>query len=157
MWGVSALRTVPLGNINSPYKQISFQTLLLLSNTISTDFGILHYLGRLCRVILKHIFILFYCMGVGSTYNIYVPCIFLVLSEVRGGHHIPYDWSYRQLWATMQMLRIKTGSSGREPRALARWAVSTAPEFCFFHERLCLLKHMIENIWGQNLNSWATS
>lgn len=52
------------------------------------------------------------CMGVLSS------CMFVyhmqsVLLEVRGGHLIPWNWSWIQLLAPIGVLRTNPGSSGR--------------------------------------------
>jgi len=45
---------------------------------------------------------------------------------------ICWNWSYRQLWATMQVLGIEPGSSGRPASALNHWAISPTPRITFF-------------------------
>ena len=45
-----------------------------------------------------------------------------VIPEVRRGHQIPWNWNYRWLWATMWVLGIKPGGSGRAASALNHWA-----------------------------------
>jgi hypothetical protein len=42
------------------------------------------------------------------------------------GHQVSQNWSYKQLWPTMWMLKIKPGSSGRTACALNHWAISSA-------------------------------
>ena len=39
-----------------------------------------------------------------------------------------WNWSYRQLWATMWVLRIEPRSSGRVATALNHWAISPGSE-----------------------------
>ena len=43
------------------------------------------------------------------------------------GIGFPWNWSYRQLWATMWVLGIKPRSSERAVRAPNSWAISPAP------------------------------
>lgn len=51
----------------------------------------------------------------------------LVPVEVRVGHQIPLDWSYRRLWAVLWVLVIVPGSFGRASYALNHWAISSTP------------------------------
>ena len=44
---------------------------------------------------------------------IYIPHAFLVPMEVRRGHLISWNWSYRQLWASMWLVGIKPCSCRR--------------------------------------------
>lgn len=59
----------------------------------------------------------------------YVPCTCLVPMETKGGHQMPWNWSYRCLWTIMWILRIEPESSAREKGALRRWALPTLPQW----------------------------
>lgn len=56
---------------------------------------------------------------------IYLYCVNAVL-EVRRGHQISWNWSYRWLGAIMWATGIKLGSSGRTASAAIHWALSQA-------------------------------
>lgn len=49
--------------------------------------------------------------------------------EVRRGHWVPRNWSYRQLWGAMWVLGTEPEASARAARALDPWVVS--PVFYF--------------------------
>jgi len=53
---------------------------------------------------------------------------------------IPWDWSYRQLWAAMWLLGIEPGSSGGA--ALNHWAISSIPSYGICHLHNELFVHM---------------
>ena len=48
---------------------------------------------------------------------------------VCGRRELHWNWSYKPLWAAVQVLGIKPGSSGRERSALDHWAISPPPSF----------------------------
>lgn len=48
-----------------------------------------------------------------------VPCVYLVLMEVKRGSWIHQDWGYRQLCTSMWVLGMKPRSSSRAVRLLA--------------------------------------
>ena len=56
----------------------------------------------------------------------YVHWCFLTACISVKGYRIPWNWSYRQLWAAMWMLGIEPWSSGRAASALSCWAISPA-------------------------------
>lgn len=82
---------------------------------------------------------LFMCMCVLPAHlSVYHVCA-LVSLEVRMGHQIPRNWSYRLLWVTMLVLEIKPGSSRRATGTFNSWAIAPAPAYnrypvfiCFF-------------------------
>lgn len=55
------------------------------------------------------------------------PCACRVLLEVRTGSQIPWNWSYRQLWATMWVLELEPGCS---TSVLNSWAISPVHSTC---------------------------
>jgi hypothetical protein len=58
--------------------------------------------------------------------NIYV-CVshaFLEPTEVRRGYQIPWNGSYRWMWATMLVVELGPGSPGRVMSAFDFWAIS---------------------------------
>ena len=46
------------------------------------------------------------------------------------GCQIPWNWTYRQVWAAMWVLGIEPGFSGRAVSVLNLWAISPAPNGC---------------------------
>lgn len=56
----------------------------------------------------------------------YVPCTCLVPMETKGGHQMPWNWSYRWLWATSSVLGIKPESFGKPASPFNCWAASLA-------------------------------
>lgn len=49
------------------------------------------------------------------------------LHEGLWGSQVPWNWSYRPLWAAMWAPGVEPGSSGRTARVLNCWAISSAP------------------------------
>ena len=63
----------------------------------------------------------FYFMSMGILLKyMSVHHMHAVPTEVRKKHYIPWNWSYRMLLATRQMLEIKVWFSGRAASALTR-------------------------------------
>lgn len=52
--------------------------------------------------------------------------------KVRGGHCIPWTWSYRWPWVTMWMLGTEPRSSAGETSAPVCWAISPALSYIIF-------------------------
>ena len=66
------------------------------------------------------------CMSVHVCMFVHVcPCMCVcpVPMRFRTRHLIPWNWSYRQLWATMWMLETEPGSSQRAATACNWWAI----------------------------------
>lgn len=79
--------------------------------------------------------------------HVYICTVCLVHLEARRGHRIIWDWSYRQLSATMWFLGTKPRSSERAARTLSHRAISLVQVFNFkfiyffiknFYYSLCL-------------------
>lgn len=72
------------------------------------------------------------CMGiyVPAYMSVCVPDMWMMPPEVRK-HQIPWDQSYRWLWATQWMLELKPGPLKRMASVLKHWAV--CPDACFFY------------------------
>lgn len=68
------------------------------------------------------IFIFILCVWMLACVYVCAPCVCLV-PEARRGHHIPWDWSYRRLWAAMSVLGIKLRASAC---TLNLWAIPPA-------------------------------
>ena len=70
----------------------------------------------------------------------------IVPMETRRGSWIPWNWKYRQLWATMWVLGIKSKSSRRTASALNCWVISPALTQCLLkiHEGCGWSKVMFE-------------
>jgi hypothetical protein len=58
-------------------------------------------------------FLFYYGYGCFARKYVCAPCVSLVPREARREHWIPWNWSYRQLWATMWVLGVEPGSFGR--------------------------------------------
>lgn len=58
---------------------------------------------------------------------VYATPVYLVPTEDRRGCQNPWNWNYRQLWATVWGLGIDPEFSGRASSALTHWATSPAP------------------------------
>jgi hypothetical protein len=54
----------------------------------------------------------------------YATPAWLVPTEVRREHQIPWNWSHGWLWATTWVLRFEPWSSVKEASALDDWAIS---------------------------------
>lgn len=52
------------------------------------------------------------------------PCMSLVFTETKTGCWIPWNWCYRQLWASMWELGTKVGLSARAASTLYLWDTS---------------------------------
>lgn len=72
----------------------------------------------------KLYFILFYVFECFVCISIYVPCAYLVLTETRRGHQIPWDSTKRWVWNTTWVLRIETKSCGRTVLLTAEKSIS---------------------------------
>ena len=79
----------------------------------------------------------------------HVPHMYAVPRKARRGHQIPRNWSYKW-WATMWVLRIKLGSSGRAVSALNHPDNFTAPQisFCSMIFVLQIITLMYICVWG---------
>lgn len=75
--------------------------------------------------------------------HVCVPCVCLMLAEARRGNWIPWYWSYRWLWATMCVLGIKPGLSGREVSAPNHWANSLALANVFSNPSLTMFMNTV--------------
>jgi hypothetical protein len=64
------------------------------------------------------------CYGHFSWMHACVPHPFLVPKEYRRGYQMPWNWSYKQLWATMWMMEIEYWFSGRATSVLNNWVIS---------------------------------
>lgn len=65
---------------------------------------------------------------------VYVLHVCLVPTEIRKGHWMPWDRSYRWLWAiTINVPRIEPGSPGGTVTALDYWAISCSPFYTVLH------------------------
>lgn len=56
-------------------------------------------------------------------------CAYLVPTEVKGEHCVPWHWSYRWLWVITWVLGIKSESSIRATSLFNYWAISPAPNW----------------------------
>lgn len=73
---------------------------------------------------------LFYVyMWVSACIDVYR--VYAVPEGTRRGHLVPYNWSYRQWWATKWVLGTKPRSSARALGALNCWVIST-PQCIYF-------------------------
>jgi hypothetical protein len=63
--------------------------------------------------------------------------------EATRGHWIPWDWSYRQLSATVWVLIIEPWSSGRAVRTLNHWAISQLLSTLFNRQGLSLSPELL--------------
>ena len=71
---------------------------------------------------LIHVYGCFVCIYICA------PHACLVTLEARRGHWMSWNWSYRQLWATMWVLSIELGISGRPANTLNHGAISLVPQ-----------------------------
>jgi hypothetical protein len=69
---------------------------------------------------------LFYLSTCFACMNACTLCAYLGPMEARRGHQMPWNWSYKWLWASMWVMQTKPGSSPRVASEL-NWAISPAP------------------------------
>lgn len=75
------------------------------------------------------------CMhALHSCLSVHYMCA--VPSKDRKWHHIPWNWSYRQLWATKWVLGTEPRSSERAINVLKLWVISLAPGLLFKRHQL---------------------
>lgn len=74
-------------------------------------------------ILLNYLFIVYMCF---VCMYVCAPSMCVVHKEARRGHGIPWDWSCRCLWATLWILGIKPGCSGKANSVLDCWAISPA-------------------------------
>lgn len=79
---------------------------------------------------------LIYVMSVGVLPpRLCVHHMLAVPTEASRRHQPLWNWSYKQLWTTVWVLRIEAGSSGRVSSPLNHWATLPAP--IYIHFKLC--------------------
>ena len=79
-------------------------------------------------------------------------CACLVPTEARRGHRLPWNWSYRWLWATVWVLRIEP-ISGRVASVLNCWAISPVP----YPQTLLYMFQVYNRLsWDTQINSFAS-
>lgn len=61
--------------------------------------------------------------------HVHMPtmCMCLGPAEVRRGHSVPWNWSFRWLWVTMWVIKPKSESSTRGVSALNSWVIFPVP------------------------------
>ena len=74
-------------------------------------------------------FLLHVCACLFACMCIWAPSTCLVPTEAKRVRKIPWNWSYRWLWATMRVLGTEPRSSGKEARAFNGWVISPALSF----------------------------
>lgn len=90
-----------------------------------------HYIWYIVLLTTSHnnlIFCILYVCCFTCMY-IHVLLVYLILSESRRGHMIPWNWSSRQFRVATWVLRIKPSSSGRTAKTLSCGAISPAPSY----------------------------
>lgn len=59
----------------------------------------------------------FYVYGYFANMSVCAPLVHLVTLETRKGHQPPWSWSYRSLWASIEVVQIELWSLGRAASA----------------------------------------
>lgn len=89
----------------------------MMLHSTSFNAGVTDIVLPLLLHLLLYVYV-YECMGLLSA-CMPTLCVWLVSREAWRGHQIPWDWSYRQLWAIVWMLGIECGSSKKSDCSLS--------------------------------------
>jgi hypothetical protein len=82
--------------------------------------------------------------------NILPACVCLMPREIRGGHQMPWNWSYRWLWAATWVLGTEPKSSAAVASEVNHWAIS--PALTSLHSYTQLSQEQLSAHQGQGLS-----